>query len=435
MKKEEQTKEKNKNIEKKSVNKKKKKGGIGKKIAIIIILVVLVIGIFVGYRVYRNGGGLKGFLATAVGHDENTVKDLPKLYCLLLGKSQNLTDTIMVAAYDPKEQQASILSIPRDTFIGDNKAKATAWDKINAVYQTGPENTLKEVNELTGLDIKYYLMVDTEAFRVLVDAIGGVKFNVPIDMDYDSKAQNLHIHLKAGEQILDGDKAEQVVRFRHNNDGSTYPASYGIEDIGRTKTQRAFLTALAKQALKAENLLKINEFIEIANQYVETNLDFNTIKDYVPYLTEFNMSELKTEYLPGQAELTNGVWIYSAYEQETKEIIDNLFLNPSVVDENLGDTNNSNLDPNIARENIKIEVLNGTTSNSKLEKMVTKLKNAGYQVTKTGNTSSTEKTTIINRGNVSDAVQEELKTLLSSNDVSTGQSATVDITIIIGKDY
>ena len=435
MKKEEQTKEKNKNIEKKSVNKKKKKGGIGKKIAIVIILVLLVIGIFIGYRVYKNGGGLKGFLATAVGHDENTVKDLPKLYCLLLGKSQNLTDTIMVAAYDPKEQQASILSIPRDTFIGDNKAKATAWDKINAVYQTGPENTLKEVNELTGLDIKYYLMVDTEAFRVLVDAIGGVKFNVPIDMDYDSKAQNLHIHLKAGEQILDGDKAEQVVRFRHNNNGSTYPASYGIEDIGRTKTQRAFLTALAKQALKAENLLKINEFIEIANQYVETNLDFNTIKDYVPYLTEFNMSELKTEYLPGQAELTNGVWIYSAYEQETKEIIDNLFLNPSVVDENLGDTNNSNLDPNIARENIKIEVLNGTTSNSKLEKMVAKLKNAGYQVTKTGNTSSTEQTTIINRGNVSGAVQEELKTLLSSNNVSTGQSATVDITIIIGKDY
>lgn len=435
MKKEEQTKEKNKNIEKKSVNKKKKKGGIGKKIAIIIILVVLVIGIFVGYRVYRNGGGLKGFLATAVGHDENTVKDLPKLYCLLLGKSQNLTDTIMVAAYDPKEQQASILSIPRDTFIGDNKAKATAWDKINAVYQTGPENTLKEVNELTGLDIKYYLMVDTEAFRVLVDEIGGVKFNVPINMDYDSKAQNLHIHLKAGEQILDGDKAEQVVRFRHNNNGSTYPASYGIEDIGRTKTQRAFLTALAKQALKAENLLKINEFIEIANQYVETNLDFNIIKDYVPYLTEFNMSELKTEFLPGQAELTNGVWIYSAYEQETKEIIDKLFLNPSVVDENSDDINNSNLDPNIAREDIKIEVLNGTTSNSKIEKMVAKLKNAGYQVTKTGNTSSTEQTTIINRGNVSGAVQEELKTLLSTTNISTGQSATVDITIIIGKDY
>lgn len=432
MKKEEQTKEKNKNIEKKSVNKKKKKGGIGKKIAIIIILVVLVIGIFVGYRVYRNGGGLKGFLATAVGHDENTVKDLPKLYCLLLGKSQNLTDTIMVAAYDPKEQQASILSIPRDTFIGDNKAKATAWDKINAVYQTGPENALKEVNELTGLDIKYYLMVDTEAFRVLVDAIGGVKFNVPIDMNYDSKAQNLHIHLKAGEQILDGDKAEQVVRFRHNNDGSTYPASYGIEDIGRTKTQRAFLTALAKQALKAENLLKINEFIEIANQYVETNLDFNTIKDYVPYLTEFNMSEIKTDYLPGQAELTNGVWIYSAYEQETEEIIDKLFLNPSVVDEN---SNNEDLNPNIDRENIKIEVLNGTTSNSKLEKIVAKFKNAGYQVTKTGNTSSTEQTTIINRGNVSEAVQEELKTLLSTTKVLAGQSTTVDITIIIGKDY
>ncbi|MBR1802696.1 MAG: LCP family protein [Clostridia bacterium] len=392
---------------------------------------LLVVGAFIGYRVHKNGGGLKGLLATAVGHDENTVKNLPKIYCLVLGKSQNLTDTIMVVAYDPQEQQASVLSIPRDTFIGNNKSKATAWDKLNAVYQTGAENVLKEVNELTGLDIQYYLMVDNEAFRVLVDAVGGVKFNVPMDMDYDTNKQNFHIHLKAGEQVLDGEKAEQLVRFRHNNNGSTYSYDYGIEDLGRTKTQRAFLTALIKQTLKPENLLKINEFIEIANQYVKTNLDFNTVKDYIPYLTEFNMSDLKTEYLPGEAELTNGVWIYSAYEKQTKELIDKLFLHPSVEGETIS---GENLNPNISRETIKVEVLNGTTSNSKLEKVVAKLQNAGYHVTKTGNTSSTEQTTIINRGNVGEEVQEELKTLLSTTHISAGQATTVDITIIIGKD-
>ena len=82
MKKEYDTKEK----ENKRGNNKKKKSGVGKKIAIIIILILLVIAIIFGYRIYKNGGGLKGFLATAVGHDENTVKNLPKLYCLLLGK-------------------------------------------------------------------------------------------------------------------------------------------------------------------------------------------------------------------------------------------------------------------------------------------------------------------------------------------------------------
>ena len=144
---------------------KKKKKGIGKKILVIILLLSLAIGLLLlvtvggvfAYKVHKNGGGLKGILATAVGHDQETVKTLPKIYAVLLGQSQNLTDTIMVAEYDPQKQQASILSIPRDTFIGNSKEAATPWDKINAVYQTGPENVLKEINELTGLDIKYYI--------------------------------------------------------------------------------------------------------------------------------------------------------------------------------------------------------------------------------------------------------------------------------------
>ena len=171
---------------------------------------------------------------TAIGHDKDTVLSLDKMYCLILGKSQNLTDTLILASYDPKDQSAAMLSIPRDTFIGDYKSSATAWDKINSVYQTenGPQKVMKYVSNLTGIDVKYYLMVDTEALKVLVDEIDGVTFNVPIDMNYDDSSQDLHIHLEAGEQLLDGDKAEQVVRFRHNNNGSTYPSEYGQEDIG-----------------------------------------------------------------------------------------------------------------------------------------------------------------------------------------------------------
>ena len=98
-------------------DKKRKKRGFGRKFALIILFVILVSGAVLGYNVYKNGGGLKGFLATAMGHNQDTVKTLPKVYCLLLGKSEDLTDTIMVAEYDPQEQQASILSIPRDTII------------------------------------------------------------------------------------------------------------------------------------------------------------------------------------------------------------------------------------------------------------------------------------------------------------------------------
>ena len=293
--------------QRKTRDKKKKKMSVGKKIVLVLILVILVAGSIFAYKVYKNGGGLRGFLATAIGHNQDTVKTLPKIYCLLVGKSQNLTDTIMIAEYDPQNQQASLLSIPRDTFIGTSQYTATPNDKINSIYSyRGVEGMLTEINELTGLNVQYYLIVDTEAFKVLVDTIGGVTFDVPIDMKYDDNKQNLHIDLKAGVQVLDGDKAEQLVRFRHNNDGSTYPYEYGIEDYGRMRTQRAFLTALAKQTLVPENIFKINQFIDIANQYVETNLDFNAIKDYIPYIVEFNVDNLKTEQLPGESVLTNG---------------------------------------------------------------------------------------------------------------------------------
>ena len=418
---------------KKNINKNKK--GIGKKIALIIIFIILIFALIIAYRVYENGGGLKGFLATAVGHNSDTVKNLPKIYCLLLGQSENLTDTIMIAEYDPQEQQASILSIPRDTFIGYDKTQATAWDKLNAVYQTGAENVLKEVNELTGLDIQYYLKVDTEAFKALVDAIGGVTFDVPIDMKYDDNRQNLHIDLKAGVQTLDGDKAEQLVRFRHNNDGTTYPAEYGMEDEGRMRTQREFLTALARQTLKVENIFKINQFIDIANTYVETNLNFDTIKDYVPYIVEFDMDNLKTGQVPGESELANGVWIYSANEIELNKMIDDLFLNPNKLDEE-DTTSESTVDTSgIDKTQLKIEVLNGTSSNTRLEKVVAKLENAGYTVDKTGNTTETSTTTVIIRKEVPELVQEDIRQILNVNYITDGVETTVNITIIIGKDY
>ena len=411
---------------------KKKKKGIGKKILLVLVLLLLVIGGIFAYKVHKNGGGLKGLLATAVGHDQETVKTLPKIYAVLLGQSQNLTDTIMVAEYDPQKQQASILSIPRDTFIGNNKNTATPWDKINAVYQTGPENVLKEINELTGLNIKYYIKVDTEAFKALVDAIGGVTFDVPIDMKYTDKKQGLYINLKAGVQKLDGDKAEQVVRFRHNSDGSTYPAEYGIEDIGRMKTQRNFLKALAKQTLKIENIFKINEFIDIAKKYVETNISFDVIKDYVPYIAEFNSDNLRTEHLPGQPEKCNGWWMYTANESKTAKLIDEMFLNPELQDEEI-DT--SSVDTTgIDKEKIKIEILNGSGSSVKLERIENRLKKAGYTDITTEETSNVDNSVIINRGDVENSAIEELKLLVQTQTVSVGKGTDVNITIILGKD-
>ena len=429
----------------KEESKEKKKKVKGKKhvflrVVIILLVIIGIVGTVFAYKVYKNGGGLRGVIKTSLGHDEDTVNNWEKIYCLLLGQSENLTDTIMLASYDPKTQEASLLSIPRDTFIGDNENYASAWDKINAVYQNGVENTLEEVRDITGINVQYYLKVDTKALKVLVDEIGGVYFEVPINMHYTDKRQGLYIDLKAGYQLLDGDKAEQVVRFRHNSNGTTYPYEYGGEDLGRMRTQRAFLTALLEQTIENMDINTILGFLDIAEKYVETNLNFDAIKDYVPYILDFNIDNLKTATLPGKSVRSpgTGTWIYTVNEDEAKDVINELFYgikketeNTNTIDGNTIVEQNSNNE-----QEVDIEVLNGSGNSSKLSEVVSNLEQKGFNVKQTGKTSTTSNTTIINRNSVSENTLNELNELLSVGNIQTGTSDNdIDVTIILGTDY
>ena len=321
--------------ETKRKSKKKKLNWLRIILATLLIALVVWVTYFI-YQTNKNGGGMQGMLATLVGHNSETLKDLEPLYCLMLGESvsgdSRLTDTIIVCKYDPKTQKAAMLSIPRDTFIGTNPDTATPYYKINNAYKMGedPENAVKVVNEITGLDIKYYVLINTNVLKDVVDAIGGVYFDVPIDMYYTwDTEQDLYIDLKKGYQLLDGDKAEQVVRFRHNNDRSSYPYEYGGENHGRMKTQMAYLKAVAEQTLKPENILKIGEFIDIFHKNVKTNLSIETMKDYIPYAVNFSTENLKTEELPGKDDRAKqtGYWFFYPDKVKTKEIVDELFLN------------------------------------------------------------------------------------------------------------
>lgn len=422
-------------------NKGKKKKNIFLRVVLILILVIIVAAAILLYKRYKDEGW-SGVSKTLLGHDEETVNNLDKMYCLILGQSQNLTDTIILASYDPKTQEAALLSIPRDTFVGDDPAYASAWDKINAVYQTGPENTLAEVRDLTGINVQYYLKVDTEALKALVDEIGGVYFDVPIDMYYTDRGQNLYIDLEAGYQLLDGDKAEQLVRFRHNNDGSTYPADYGIEDLGRMRTQKEFLAELLKQCIEKMDLNTILGFLDIAEQYVETNLDFDAIKDYIPYILEYNVDELKTDTLPGESVLTNGTYVYLVDEEKSQEMINELFYNitPTVdsTDGNVIDGEGNAIDTSTVTEeyDLKVEVLNGSGSSSKLSEVVGELEAAGFEVVQTGNTSQTNNTTIIDRNSSPEGALNLIEQIMNTESVTTGDSSeTRDVTIIIGTDY
>lgn len=316
-----------------------KKKHIGLKIFIFILVLVAIAGGIFAKRVYDLDGN---WLAALFGHNKNTLENLEKLYVLVMGESQGMSDTIIVCSYDPRTQEAAMLSIPRDTFIGDSRYGASAYDKINSIYNASknPEDTMKEVNELTGLDIKNYVLIDTQALVELVDAIGGVEFNVPIDMKYDDYSQELHVNLKEGWQTLKGNQVEQLVRFRHNSDGSTYSYEYGMEDFGRMRTQREVIMAIAKQTVQLKNVKEVGKILDITEKYVKTNMNFQSLKDYIPYAINMNTDNIKAMQLPGKPEYINGISFFVYDEEETKTIINELFYG-IVLEETTQEQNNS----------------------------------------------------------------------------------------------
>lgn len=448
-------------VDNKNKNNKKKKSVIGKIFKFILLLLLIAIIVYVinfAIQYFKHTKNMEGkeydpLSAVALGIDPQKLKEVERLNVLILGESgipgedYKLTDSIMVASYNPQTQQASLLSIPRDTYVG-KKDKNTATPnylasyKINTVYRNGtniPE-TIECVNNITGLNLDKYLLIDTDAIIEVVDAIGGVTFDVPIDMDYDDPAQDLHIHLKAGEQLIDGEKAEQLLRFRHNNDGTSYPSEYGDNDIGRMRTQREFIQVTAKQLLRVENVTKVLNLMDIVFKNVKTNLDMETLKYYIPYIFKFNTSNIVSDTLPGTPEKCNGIWIYTADKVQTKQVIQDLFTDKIIEEENNEESISANTidGENTTKESkeVTIELLNGTGDKEILTEVKEKLKEKGYVVSKSGTTSSTDKTTIINRTSQSNQKSKDIKQLLGVGTITNGSDNTkVDFTIIIGKDY
>ena len=437
-----------KKIKENMKNKKtKKRVKVLRIIGVLLLIIMLFCAGFVGYSTYKNGWGVKGMIQTAMGQDEEKLADLDPITVLIMGVSEDitskLTDTIIVASYNPKTQKATLLSIPRDTFVGKNKNTATPSNKINALYQTNPIKTLEAVNKITGLDIKHYVVISNNALVELVNEIGGVEFDVPINMNYDDSSQNLAIHLKKGMQKLNGVQAEGLVRFRKNNDGTTYPSKYGDNDLGRMRTQRAFITELVKQTLQLKNITKIGNFFDIVKKNVTTNFNnWSVIKDYIAYAVDFDTENIQTETLPGEAGYYNKYSFFIYDKKETDKLVKELFEEQNGVIEKENQHYNTTLNETVGSQTsenskIKIELLNGSGDKTLLNKATKALKAEGYNVYKTGTTTTTSKTTIVNKTAVKNSIVDDIKDVLGVGNISSSvsSSSTVDIRIVIGKDY
>ena len=196
---------------------------------------------------------------------------------LLLGvdKDGTRTDVIIFAQLDLIDGSVNMLQIPRDTYVDINRVDK----KINSAYgYNKEEEVFRQVEHLLGVEVSKFILVNTKGFRDIIDAIGGVDFKVPINMNYDDPVQDFHIHLKKGQQLLDGTKAEMLVRFRQNNDGS----GYAMGDIDRIAVQKEFINASVDKIFSMRSLFKIPKFISIAQDNISTNFSATQIAQYAP---------------------------------------------------------------------------------------------------------------------------------------------------------
>lgn len=227
------------------------------------------------------------------------------------------TDTIIVAHLDEETHDVALMSVPRDTVVLTGNGGIM---KINSVYAGGGADGMarlsKRLGAMLGFELDGYVLVNLEAFRETVDLVGGVEFDVPQDMYYQDPTQNLHIDLKAGKQLLGGEKAMELVRFRKG---------YASQDIQRTKVQQEFLRALAKKVLSVSSLTKLKEFADVFSTYVTTDLTVGNMLYFAKALMQCDFDAMKTYTLEGEGAMINGGSYYPLYAGKLVQVVNESF--------------------------------------------------------------------------------------------------------------
>lgn len=363
--------------------------------------------------------------------DKVSDNDQDPINVLLLGVDQlpGRSDTMIFMSYYPAKNKALVLSIPRDTKVlipgvSPVTGKPYGHQKIAHAHATvgGISKAVETVKHFLGVDIHYFVRINYQGLHRLVNAIGGVPIDVEYNMDYDDNAGGLHIHLSKGHQVLDGDKAEQYLRWRQNNDGT----GDGLGDIGRIKRQQKFMMAFAKQALKPANLMRLGELKRIVEESIVTNVDVGFVLEYgkkVLFDRNFSIEEdVIMETVPGQFGPNGIYWVVEGEnKEELQQLLAEFYLPPELE---------------IAEE-IIVEILNGCGVEGAATEAASRL--AGYPniTVKVGNADSFshQVTEVISR--TDDEIAKFIADRINAYSIckASKKQNDADITVIIGKDF
>jgi LCP family protein required for cell wall assembly len=253
---------------------------------------------------------------------------------LLMGKDKvgMNTDVIMIVNFDTGAGKINIVQIPRDTFFdlgtGNYKINAMYAHNYNAAYRAGSKNPSKDALETLAsqieenfcISIDYYAMIDLKGFSNIVNAIGGVYIDVPFDMYYVDPEQNLTIDLKAGPQTLNGDEAEQFVRFR---------SGYVEGDLGRVNAQKLLLSALFEQVKNNISISTIAKLTDTALKNVTTDIGLDDAVFFAKQAFYADLSDINMMTMPGlyaRRYGDSGAWYYVLYRESALSVV-NTYLN------------------------------------------------------------------------------------------------------------
>jgi len=219
---------------------------------------------------------------------------------VVMGVANGLADTIMLASFDPEDGALDVLSIPRDTY-----------------GRGGADNVVESVVSLTGLDVHYFVEVDYEAVKELVDAMGGIKVTVPMDMNYDDPVDGLHIHFKEGDAVSKGEDLLKLLRYRKNNKGGGYKEG----DLGRVKMQQEIVRLGIEKVMRGNivtNFLKLQEPIK---KYVKTNMSPKQMMYYITKAKKIKKENISMQTIPGRADTINKLSFYVVNRDKMDEML------------------------------------------------------------------------------------------------------------------
>lgn len=292
---------------------------VKKILTIILIALIVIIVTFIGYTYYILSSINPN---NNQNNEENTLPGREidwnrKINILLIGIDQRYedemsrSDTNLLLSIDPKNKKLVLISLPRDSLVtlpgyeGDQKlAHAHSYGGVPLLVKT--------IESILNIEIPYYIEVNFDGFKKMIDLIGGVTIDVEKDMDYESYLGDVRIHLKKGLQHLNGEKALEYVRFRMDETG----------DIGRMERQQKFIKAVIKQALALSNTIKLQKALLELKNWVKTNLEPSQIIKIGLIVKNINEEDMISFTLPGTLGWKNHLSYYILDYDKINEIVE-----------------------------------------------------------------------------------------------------------------